>query len=121
MPANKTRKRTQTHAADLQLSARAAQHIAKLLRTKPAGTKLRVAVFGGGCSGFQYDFSMDARRRKDDLVVARDGVEVLVDAVSQPYLKGAELDWVEDLIGASFRIRNPNARTACGCGNSFAL
>lgn len=106
---------------DIRLSQNAARQIAKILRKQPAGAKLRVEVSGGGCSGFQYGFSIAARRSKDDAVIARDGVEVLVDSVSQPYLKGAEIDWVDDLIGASFRIHNPNARTACGCGNSFTL
>lgn len=116
-PARAARRRI----ADIRLSARAAQKIASLLRQHPAGARLRVAVSGGGCSGFQYGFSIDAKRLKDDAVIARDGAEVLIDSLSQSYLKGSEIDWVEDLIGSSFRIRNPNARTACGCGNSFAL
>jgi len=82
--------------------------------------KLRVFVTGGGCSGFQYNFSFDDTRQEDDLVFSRDGVTVLVDAVSLDLLKGAEIDYVEDLVGASFQIRNPNATASCGCGNSFA-
>ena len=82
---------------------------------------LRIAVSGGGCSGFQYGFSFDDQRNDDDIVFARDGVEVVVDEVSLGLLHGAEIDFVEDLMGASFQIRNPNAASSCGCGNSFSI
>ena len=82
---------------------------------------LRIAVSGGGCSGFQYGLSFDDQRNEDDAVFARDGVEVVIDEVSLELLKGAEIDFVEDLMGASFQIRNPNAASSCGCGNSFSL
>jgi iron-sulfur cluster insertion protein len=81
--------------------------------------KLRVSIEGGGCSGFQYDFSFDEARAEDDYVLDRDGVQVLVDPVSLPYLEGAEVDYVEELSGAQFVIHNPNAKTTCGCGSSF--
>ena len=81
--------------------------------------KLRVYVDGGGCSGFQYGFRLDAARAPDDLVLDRDGVELLVDPLSMQYLDGAEVDFVEALSGAQFVIHNPNARSTCGCGSSF--
>jgi iron-sulfur cluster assembly accessory protein len=82
---------------------------------------LRVAVEGGGCSGFQYKFGMEQVRADDDLVIARDGAMVLVDPVSVQYMVGSEIDFVEDLIGAAFKVKNPNATASCGCGTSFAL
>ena len=82
---------------------------------------LRIAVSGGGCSGFQYGFSFDDQRNDDDLVFERDGVAIVVDDVSLDLFNGAEVDFVEDLMGASFQIRNPNAASSCGCGNSFSI
>ena len=82
---------------------------------------LRVSVEGGGCSGFQYKFDIDRRQATDDLVIRRDGATVLVDQISVGYLAGSEIDFVDDLIGASFRINNPHATASCGCGTSFSL
>ncbi len=82
---------------------------------------LRIAVSGGGCSGFQYGISFDDQRNDDDFVFERDGIAVVVDEVSLGLLSGAEVDFVEDLMGASFQIRNPNAASSCGCGNSFSI
>ena len=82
---------------------------------------LRIAVSGGGCSGFQYGFTFDDQRNEDDVVFERDGVAVVVDDVSLGLLSGAEIDFVEDLMGASFQIRNPNAASSCGCSNSFSI
>jgi iron-sulfur cluster insertion protein len=82
---------------------------------------LRIAVSGGGCSGFQYGFTFDDQRNEDDVVFERDGVAVIVDEVSLDLLDGAEIDFVEDLMGAAFQIRNPNAASSCGCGNSFSI
>jgi iron-sulfur cluster insertion protein len=82
---------------------------------------LRIAVSGGGCSGFQYGLSFDDQRNDDDVVFERDGVGIVVDDVSLGLLNGAEVDFVEDLMGASFQIRNPNAASSCGCGNSFSI
>lgn len=84
------------------------------------GLFLRIAVSGGGCSGFQYGFTFDDEVRDDDRVFEQDGVRVVVDEVSLDLLAGAEVDFVEDLIGASFQIRNPNATASCGCGSSFS-
>ena len=83
--------------------------------------KLRVFVTGGGCSGFSYGFTFDEEGADDDAVVERDGVTVLVDPMSYPYLAGAQIDYREDLAGAQFVIENPNAASTCGCGNSFAI
>lgn len=86
-----------------------------------AGPMLRVAVGGGGCSGFQYSFSFDESQDGDDKVFARDGVRVVVDDVSLEFLAGSEIDYVEELVGAYFTVRNPNAASTCGCGVSFAF
>ena len=86
-----------------------------------AADVMRVAVTGGGCSGFQYNFAIDDARMDDDLVVERDGATVLIDPVSLDFLKGAEIDFVDDMIGQSFKINNPNATSSCGCGTSFSV
>jgi iron-sulfur cluster assembly accessory protein len=105
----------------LTVSARAAQRIGEILKQEPAGTMLRLSVEGGGCSGFQYKFDMDRNQGSDDTLVRRDNAVVLVDQMSLQFLAGSEIDFVDDLIGASFRVNNPNAKASCGCGTSFAL
>ena len=105
----------------ITVSERAARRIGEILKGEPAGTMLRVSVEGGGCSGFQYKFDMEQAKADDDLVIARDGATVLIDPTSQEYMAGSEIDFVEDLIGAAFKIKNPNATASCGCGTSFAL
>lgn len=82
--------------------------------------KLRVYITGGGCSGFQYGFTFDEARADDDLALEREGVTLLVDPLSLQYLGGAEIDYAENLSGSQFVIRNPNAKTTCGCGSSFS-
>jgi iron-sulfur cluster assembly accessory protein len=82
---------------------------------------LRLSVMGGGCSGFQYKFDVDRERAEDDIVIARDGITMLVDPVSLQYLQGSEIDFVDGLIGASFKVNNPKAKASCGCGTSFSL
>ena len=82
--------------------------------------KLRVFVQGGGCSGFQYGFTFDEIVNDDDLTMVKNGVTLLIDSMSLQYLTGAEIDYKEDLQGAQFVIKNPNAQTTCGCGSSFA-
>ena len=106
----------------IQLTQNAARRIAIMKTQENAKDAfLRIAVSGGGCSGFQYGFSFDDQRNEDDFVFERDGVGVVVDEVSLGLLNGAEVDFVEDLMGASFQIRNPNAASSCGCGNSFSI
>jgi iron-sulfur cluster assembly accessory protein len=107
--------------AGVSLTARAALRIGEILKKEPTGAMLRVSVEGGGCSGFQYKFDFDQARAADDLVLARDGAIVLIDSVSQQYMAGAEIDYVDDLIGASFKINNPVATASCGCGTSFSI
>jgi iron-sulfur cluster assembly accessory protein len=108
-------------AANITVSERAARRIGEILRQEPAGTMLRVSVAGGGCSGFQYKFDTERAKADDDIVIERAGATVLVDPVSLDYMAGAEIDFVDDLIGSSFKINNPQATASCGCGTSFAL
>jgi iron-sulfur cluster assembly accessory protein len=103
------------------LTERAARRISEILKKEPNGAMLRVSVEGGGCSGFQYKFDFDKTKAADDLVLARDGAIVLIDSLSQQYMAGAEIDYVDDLIGASFKIINPIATASCGCGTSFSV
>ena len=103
------------------LTERAARRIAEIVAGEAAPPMLRVSVEGGGCSGFQYRFDLVERREADDLVLERDGAKVLIDPVSLPYLVGSEIDFVDDLIGASFKVQNPNATASCGCGTSFSI
>jgi len=103
------------------LTERAAKRINQVLAKEPQGSMLRVAVNGGGCSGFQYAFDVVQARGDDDLVIERDGAVVLVDTVSLEFLKGSQIDFVNDLIGQSFKIENPNATSSCGCGTSFSV
>jgi iron-sulfur cluster assembly accessory protein len=105
----------------VSVSERAARRIGEILQTEPAGTMLRVSVEGGGCSGFQYRFDIERERAADDLIIAREGAVVLIDPISLRYLDGAEIDFVDDLIGASFKVANPNATASCGCGTSFSV
>ncbi|MEX0644617.1 MAG: iron-sulfur cluster insertion protein ErpA [Parvularculaceae bacterium] len=110
-----------TDAASISVSDRAAKRIAAILAKEPEGSMLRVAVNGGGCSGFQYEFAITAERGVDDVAVEKNGVTVLVDAVSLDFLRGSEIDFSNELIGAAFKINNPNATSACGCGTSFSV
>jgi iron-sulfur cluster insertion protein len=107
---------------NITVTESAAKRIAFLREQEQVGAaNLRIAVSGGGCSGFQYGLSFDDQTNPDDLVFERDGIGVIVDDVSLDLLNGAEVDFVEDLMGASFQIRNPNAASSCGCGNSFSI
>jgi iron-sulfur cluster assembly accessory protein len=110
-----------TASASVSLSERAARRIARVLSREPNGTALRISVSGGGCSGFQYGFDLDHTRAPDDLVIERDGAVVVIDPISLPYMGGSEIDFVDDLIGQSFQVRNPNATASCGCGTSFSI
>ena len=103
------------------LTERAARRINEIMTSEPAGSMLRISVNGGGCSGFQYAFDVDRARQADDLLVQRDGASVLIDEVSVQYMDGAVIDFVDDLMGQSFKIENPLATASCGCGTSFSL
>jgi len=107
---------------NVTVTANAARRIAFLIEQETGdGLFLRVTVSGGGCSGFQYGFGFDDEIKADDRVFEHDGVKVVVDETSLDLMGGAEIDFVEDLIGASFQIRNPNASASCGCGSSFSV
>ena len=108
-------------SASVTVSERAARRIGEILKSEPAGSMLRVSVEGGGCSGFQYKFGVEHARADDDIMIAREGAVVLIDPVSVNYMAGSEIDFVDDLIGASFKVKNPKAKASCGCGTSFAL
>jgi iron-sulfur cluster insertion protein len=104
------------------VSESAAKRIAALkIQEDAADAFLRIAVSGGGCSGFQYGISFDDQKNPDDFVFERNGIAVIVDDTSLDLLNGSEIDFVEDLMGASFQIKNPNAASSCGCGNSFSI
>jgi iron-sulfur cluster insertion protein len=107
--------------SELTLSPAAARRLKVLSEAEGRPVLLRVAVQGGGCSGFQYVFELVDHTEGDDLVVALDGAEAVVDDVSIPFLKGAVIDFVDELAGAEFRVRNPNAKSSCGCGVSFSV
>jgi len=106
---------------DVTITERAAKKIGQILKTEPSGAMLRLSVMGGGCSGFQYKFDVERDRADDDVTIDRGGVTLLVDSVSLQYLAGSEIDFVDDLIGASFKVNNPKAKASCGCGTSFSL
>ena len=108
-------------STDIKVSERAARRIGEILKGEPTGTMLRVSVEGGGCSGFQYKFDIERAKAADDLVISRDGAVVLIDPISVNYMAGSEIDFVDDLIGASFKVKNPQAKAPCGCGTSFTL
>jgi iron-sulfur cluster insertion protein len=108
-------------AMPVTISDRAARRIAAILQAETQPVALRVAVTGGGCSGFQYNFALDDAQLDEDLVVERDGAKVLIDPVSLDFLAGAEIDFTDDLIGQAFKINNPNATASCGCGTSFSV
>ena len=104
------------------VSENAARRIGAILaKENQPELKLRITVSGGGCSGFQYGFALDAREEEGDIAVEQDGARVVIDGMSLLYMMGCEVDYVEDLNGSYFRVTNPNASASCGCGNSFAI
>ena len=105
----------------ISLTERAARRITEIMASEPEGSMLRISVNGGGCSGFQYAFDVERTRQDEDLLIERDGAAVLVDQVSLQYMDGSVIDFVDDLIGQSFKIENPHATASCGCGTSFSL
>jgi iron-sulfur cluster insertion protein len=113
---------TTTDSPPFGVTEAAAKRIAWVLsQEEHKGLMLRIAVSGGGCSGFQYNFTFDEAPAEADVVIQRDGASVIIDETSLELLKGSEIDYVEDMIGASFQIKNPQAKSTCGCGNSFAV
>lgn len=107
--------------ANITLSESAAKQINAIMAKQGVTRFLRVAVEGGGCSGFQYKFDFADSPNEDDMVLERDGAKVLIDEISQGFLDGSEIDYARELIGSAFKIHNPNAVAACGCGTSFSV
>jgi iron-sulfur cluster assembly accessory protein len=107
--------------SDIILTPRAAQRINEIMSEEPPGSLLRISVNGGGCSGFSYAFDIARDRQEQDIAIERDGATVIVDPVSVQYMAGSTIDFVNDLIGQSFKIENPLATASCGCGTSFSL
>jgi iron-sulfur cluster insertion protein len=106
----------------IQISANAVAKVRSLLEEEGnSQLKLRVYVTGGGCSGFQYGFSFDEELEDDDTKIEKDGITVVVDAMSYPYLVGSKVDYQEGLQGSKFTVENPNASSTCGCGSSFSI
>ncbi|MGI9405351.1 MAG: iron-sulfur cluster insertion protein ErpA [Hyphomicrobiaceae bacterium] len=112
---------TSTTERPVNLTEAAAIRITEIVASEPPGSMLRISVEGGGCSGFQYRYDLVQSRESDDLVLERAGATVLIDRMSLEFMTGSEIDYVDDLIGAAFRINNPNATAGCGCGTSFAI
>jgi iron-sulfur cluster assembly accessory protein len=108
-------------SAKFQVTDRAASRIATILAAEPAGSVLRIGVSGGGCSGFSYEFSCTSAPEPDDLLIPAGSSTVVIDTVSLTLLEGTVLDFVDDLMGQSFRFDNPNATASCGCGTSFSI
>ena len=107
--------------SDVTLSSSAARRINAILAKQSGKDYLRVSVEGGGCSGFSYKFDLEDTRNDEDLVVEMDGARVLIDEMSLEFMRGSEIDFSTELIGATFRINNPNATSGCGCGTSFSM
>lgn len=105
----------------VNVTERAAKRISEIAAGEPATPMLRISVEGGGCSGFQYKFDLVGDQDPADIVLERAGAKVLIDPISLQYMEGSQIDFVDDLIGASFKITNPNATAACGCGTSFTI
>ncbi|MDY8110609.1 iron-sulfur cluster assembly accessory protein [Fulvimarina sp. 2208YS6-2-32] len=112
---------SETLVKPVTLSDKAVKRIASILSKSPEATSLRVSVEGGGCSGFSYKYDLTSETEADDLVLERDGARVVIDQTSVVYLDGSIIDFVDDLMGQSFQIRNPNAVASCGCGTSFSI
>ncbi len=106
---------------EVVVSPSAARRVAKILASEPDMTALRVSVEGGGCSGFSYKFDLTDDAQEDDVVLESEGAKVLIDPISLMYMGGSVIDFVDDLMGQSFQIKNPNATASCGCGTSFSM
>lgn len=108
---------------DIQLTDRAIERLRTLMAKQPdkPNLKLRLTVIGGGCSGFQYNFKLDAVENPDDVIVEKNGVQAVIDQTSLPFVQGSIIDYKETMMGSAFVIENPNAASSCGCGNSFSI
>ncbi len=112
----------QAHNVPVQLTESAAERISFLMEQEnEQDGMVRVSVSGGGCAGFQYGFTFDHTLNDDDIVIERDGAKVVIDSLSVGFLEGSQIDYVQDMIGASFAVKNPNATSSCSCGSSFAV
>jgi iron-sulfur cluster assembly accessory protein len=112
---------TADQTTNVDITERAAKRISAILADQSAGAVFRVAVEGGGCSGFQYSFAVEPAAGGEDEILERDGAKVAIDQASLGFLAGARIDFVDDLMGQSFRVDNPNATSSCGCGTSFSI
>ena len=112
---------SQMTGKDVKVTDAAFARVGKILSAEPDKNALRVSVEGGGCSGFSYKFDLVSNRNEDDIVLEKDGVTVLIDSLSLLYMGGSVIDFVDDLMGQSFKIENPNAVASCGCGTSFSI
>ncbi|MBC7280775.1 iron-sulfur cluster insertion protein ErpA [Hoeflea sp.] len=110
-----------TETAQVTLSDSAARRIREIVSAEAGKSALRVSVEGGGCSGFSYKFDLADEASDDDVVLERDDARVLIDQISLVYMAGSEIDFVDNLMGQAFQIRNPNAVASCGCGTSFSI
>jgi iron-sulfur cluster assembly accessory protein len=108
-------------AEAITLTETAARRIREIVDTEPDKSSLRLAVNGGGCSGFSYEFSLEGAPEKGDTIIERDGATLLIDSVSLVYVLGSQIDFVDDLMAAQFQVINPNATASCGCGTSFSI
>ena len=107
--------------SDFSITDSASKHINTVLKKEPEGSFLRLSVQGGGCSGFQYIFSVDQTLNEDDEIFQKNDIRLAIDSISQPFVEGATLDFVDDLMGQYFKVENPNAVASCGCGTSFSI
>jgi iron-sulfur cluster assembly accessory protein len=107
--------------APVELTEKAARRVAEILKSEAEGSFLRIGVDGGGCSGFTYTYNIETERADDDLVLKREGATVLIDQISLGFLRGCQIDFIDDLMGRMFKIVNPAATASCGCGSSFAI
>ncbi|MCV6576098.1 MAG: iron-sulfur cluster insertion protein ErpA [Cohaesibacter sp.] len=106
---------------EISVTESAIKRIATILSNEENGTMLRISVSGGGCSGFQYNYDLVTNSESDDMVIEQDGAIILIDPMTQTYMEGSQVDFVDDLMGQSFQIINPQATASCGCGTSFAI
>jgi iron-sulfur cluster assembly accessory protein len=112
---------TDAQTGEIVATDAAKKRVAEILSAEPEGSWLRISVTGGGCSGFQYNFDIAPAAEPDDLILAQDEARIAVDRIALDFMQGATLDFVDDLMGSSFRVENPNATASCGCGTSFAV